>query len=154
MTQYIQVAKHFTHDNLLCEVFLHYVVHPRNMSRIPFPLNGIVDHFQEVSALCKYAIASFSRTKNTVVRYSTPLFTLITSSIQSYSTVPGQGLFYTTGIVELYSWPPIIHPIWLVLCCYYCKHICTCASVYSNIIYTQLCIKPLLKYSNVVNCKL
>ena len=34
----------------------------------------------------------------------------------------------------------ILYPIWLVLCCYYCKHNCTCASVYSNfnIIYTQL----------------
>ena len=39
---------------------------------------------------------------------------------------------------------------------YYCKHICTCASVYSNfnIIYTQLCIKSVLLYSNVVYCKL
>ena len=72
---------------------------------------GLLITFERyVSALCKYAIASFSRTKNTVVRYSTPLFTLIISSIQSYSTVPGRGLF-TTGIVELYSWPPITHPV-------------------------------------------
>ena len=27
---------------------------------------------------------------------------------------------------------PIMYPICLFLCCCYCKHICTCASVYSN----------------------
>ena len=52
---------------------------------------------------------------------------------------------------KLCSWATcaiiIIYPTWLVLCCYYCKHICTCASVYSNfnIIYTQLCIKLVLQ---------
>ena len=67
----------------------------------------------------------------------------------SYSTVPGiygskqtepegvargRGLF-TTGINP---WPPsicaitAIYPTSLVLCCYYCKYICTCANVYSN----------------------
>ena len=57
---------------------------------------------------------------------------------------------------KLCSWATcaiiIIYPTWLVLCCYYCKHICTCASVYSNfnIIYTQLCIKSALYSISIV----
>jgi len=40
--------------------------------------------------------------------------------------------------------------------CWYYKHICTCASVYSNfnIIYTQLCIKSVPCYNVLVNCEL
>ena len=50
----------------------------------------------------------------------------------------------------------IIYPTLLVLSYYFGEHICICASVYSNfnIICTQLYIKYVLQYDNVVSCEL
>ena len=42
------------------------------------------------------------------------------------------GLFTTTINLCAPCAIAVIYPTWLVLCCYYCINICTCASVYSN----------------------
>ena len=44
---------------------------------------------------------------------------------------------------------PFIYPTWLVLCCYYCKYICRCASVYSTHICTCASV-----YNNFTSCYL
>ena len=68
----------------------------------------------------------------------------------------GQGLFTNSHKSLVTCAIIIIYLTWLILLCYYCKHICTSGSVNSNFnfIYKRLCIKSVLQCGNVVDCKL
>ena len=62
------------------------------------------------------------------------IFVTVISRVQGIYGTKSKGIAWGKCllIIAINLWPLITYPTWFVLCCYSCKLICTCASVYSD----------------------